>query len=93
MVNQQPALGSAILWGDGTVSAKGIVLNGSCLWGYGAKVGMQGVLNLTVAKWYSTFLDPLSINDAGVDILAHGNAGLIEGLKTGPPGAWFYPAR
>jgi serine protease AprX len=93
IVNKQPALGNAILWGDGILWGNSILLNNNLIWSHGAKVGTSGILNLTTSKWYSAFVDPDSIGESGADILAHGEAGVVTGIRVGPAGAWFYPHR
>jgi subtilisin family serine protease len=93
MVNKQPALGNAILWGDGIVLGDSILLDDTLIWGHGAGARTRGVLNLTLSKWYPAFVDPDSIGESGADILAHGETGVITGIRVGPAGAWFYPHR
>jgi hypothetical protein len=93
MVLKQPALGCAILWGDGTVSSDGIFVAGTQIWNYGARVHTTGVRSTTGAKWYPNFVNPSSMTDSAESILAYGEAGVVRGLTVGPTGAWFYPPR
>jgi len=91
MAIKQPGLGSAILWGGGQVSGDGVVKGSALIWSNGAKVGPHAIRNLTIATWHSSFVDPTSMTDCGIGILAHGEDGIVQGLRIGPVGAWFYP--
>jgi len=88
---KQPALGNAILWGDGTVSGNSILLGSSLIWNNGAAVHTNRLLNGTQSQWYSSFVDPSSITNNAEAILGYGENGLVPGMVVGPAGSWFYP--
>ena len=92
MVYKQPAMGSAILWGEGLLWGDStMVANNQSLWVGTVRVHTSGLLKTTAGKWANLFVDPYSISDLTESTLAFGETGQTNGLRVGPPGSWFYP--
>jgi hypothetical protein len=85
----QPALGSAILWGDGTVNGDSLISGNTLIWNTACPT--PGILTRTASRWYSVFVDPSSLG--ATDILGKGELCSAVGARVGYPDAWYYPVR
>ena len=89
MVYKQPALGSAILWGDGILYGNILVKDNTILWTSGVRVHTTGVCQATASTWLGLFADPTSMTDSTESTLVLGESSMIRGLRVGPAGSWL----
>ena len=90
MIFKQPAMGSAILWGDGVLQGDSVVAGESLIWD--CNVGTAGILEAVSGAWTSAFIDPASIAISDESILVYGETGALTGMKMATPDSVYYPA-
>ena len=73
MVYKQPAMGAAILWGDG-LSGRAPLSKTTSAWSDGDCVGSTSILQTTISKWFN-LRGPESMTDSNESTLAFGEIG------------------
>ena len=89
MQSNQPAFGSAILWGDGVVQGDSVDSSTGVLWNCNSA---EGVLGATSGTWATAFMDPTSAAASDQSILTNGELGAPTGVKLATPASPYYPA-
>ena len=89
MMYKQPALGSAILWGDGVLQGDSIVSGENLIWD--CNVGSTSILETVSSTWAPAFMDPTSIAISDEKILIYGELGAPTGVRLASASSVYYP--
>jgi hypothetical protein len=93
MIFKQSALDSGVLWGEGVLTPDGVTTDGVRIWDVGVRTGNRTLRASTSSLWLVYgMVDPYSITNRSIDVLAKGEDGAAASLTTGTSGAWFVPA-